>query len=161
MFRNFRSSLLASLIALVTALPGWSADKLFLTTVRHAKDLTTDTAPKLSPTMIAIKASGGQLKGADAKGSPIISVPESNIEAYKSCKEVVSSIDDVPTEMKPITKLKLSYTADNKPMPNDLDKMALTMLEDYQKGSYMIVEPKSKKIDSALAKLLEKQKTIR
>lgn len=65
-----------------------------------------------------------------------------------------------PINWEPVKRLKLSYDLSNKPSAEDLNKLGLRLIEDYEKGSFMIVEPLNNQIDSHLAQAIQAEPHI-
>ncbi len=95
------------------------------------------------------------LKGYDASGKAVISVPTERVEQLRKSRAVRSINTEVPHDWQPVRRLKLSYKADHKPTEGDLRKLGLRLIEDYQKGRFLVVEPVSGQVDARLAEHLE------
>ena len=93
---------------------------------------------------------------------PVIAVSAENYDKLAASKAVRHVTPDMlPGDVSPVAKrLKLSYKADDKPTEADLDKIGLKLVEDYQRGSFMIVDPVGDRIDAALADKLEQSTKI-
>ncbi len=136
-------------------------EKMMVATLRYERDLTSANPAKLSPALVATRDSEGILKGADDRGRPVISVATANIPKLTASRAVLSADETVPSNWKPVTRLKVSYTPAEKPTNADLEKIGLRKVEDYDKGSFMLVEPFNERIDAQLARLLAENPKIR
>jgi subtilisin family serine protease len=135
---------------------GGEKEKLYLAELHSQDNEISDVPSKLSPALIATVQSDGVLFGADASGRPAIRVSAANLDKLKSCKAVksISVID--PKNVRPVTRLMLVYNAkEGAPTTAELEAMGVKSIENYKKGSYMIVEPFNKQINAKLAKKLE------
>jgi thermitase len=129
-------------------------DKLYLVRPHGRRSLTADSRPKLSDALIATRKAGGILKGANNVGQPVILTPESHTAALTAETAMWSATSDVPVNWYPVKRLKLSYEKDAKLTSADLEKLGLKLIEDYQRGQFLIVEPISKQIDAPLVSKL-------
>jgi hypothetical protein len=118
-------------------------------------------AKKLSPAHIATKDADGVLKGSDAAGRPIIAIPPARVQATQRSRAVISVIEGAPEAWSPIARLKLSYHRGDRPRDALLAELRLKLIEDYDKGSFMIVEPLEGQISGSLAKRLEECEKVR
>lgn len=130
-------------------------DKLYLVDVHGRRDIELDAAKKLAPSLIATRDGGGILKGSDALGRPVISVPAKKLTVLHESKAVRAVHTDVPKDWQPVRRLKLSYGLHTKPDDAELTNLGLRLVEDYQKGRFMVVEPKNGQIDAELTIKLE------
>ncbi len=149
------------LVAAVGSGSVWAQDQRFIAEVRGRQSIT-DTPSKLSPALLATKDADGVLLGSDEFGRPVISA--ANIRNVTRSKAVTSAAP-APVEWKPIhtdksLRLKLSYKQGTKPTSNDLERMGLKLIEDYQKGSFLIAEPFSGTVDASIVGRLEASASI-
>jgi len=116
---------------------------------------------KLSPALAATKDADGILKGSDDAGRAVIAVQaETSIAALKTSAAVEKIVEDAPDTWTPVKTLKVSYEGKNRPTDGELKALGVTLIEDYKKGSFMIVEPVDKEIDASLATRLEENDKI-
>lgn len=154
--RAIFSAAMASLsLLLATSSQGSDGDTLYLVDVYGRREIKADAAKKLAPALLATRDGGGVLKGCDASGKPVIAVPAAKLEKIHQSKAVRAISAEVPKDWQPVHKLKLSYKRDDPPSLAELKHLGLKLVEDYQKGGFMIVEPTDGQIDSVLASRLE------
>lgn len=151
------SAVLATLFCSLTSTDRWGSDRdsLYLVAVHARRDIEADAAKKLAPALLATKDAGGVLKGSDIAGNPVIAVPAGQVEKLRKSRAVRSISTDVPKDWHPVRRLKLSYKADIKPNGDDLRKLGVKLVEDYQKGRFMVVETIDGQIDAKLVDRLE------
>ena len=111
---------------------------------------------------MAVRESGGILKGSEPQGKRIIiEVPMAGLEKLHSSKAVKSVSMEVPETWNPVFRLKLSYDAEGSLTEEELKSLGFKLIEDYRKGSFMVVEPVGEqKIDAKLVAKLEENKKI-
>ena len=128
-------------------------DETYLTQLRTRRPLVTGTPSNLAPALIAVKDAGGVLEGSDETGRAMITVPKENDDAFKKSHAVLATTTDVPPPdmVRPVANLKLTYKEGEPPSAAMLEDLGLRAVEDYKRGSFLIVEPTSKRIDAALA----------
>ena len=98
---------------------------------------------KLSRELEVVKRSGGRLVANAPDGTLIVSGVQANALADLLASSMVRAItDEVPKERSPVDKLRLSYAPGRKPAAEELEKMGLALVEDYAKGSFLVVRPK-------------------
>jgi len=151
------SAVLGVLIGLFSSpgSPALADDPLFLVDVHERRAIEDPMASKLSPALLATRDGGGVLKGSDETGKPIIAVPMANLPDIRRSKAVRQVSEAVPPNWSPVTRLKLSYRGLDRPTEGLLKELGLKLIEDYGKGSFMIVEPVNRRIDSSLVTKLE------
>ncbi len=110
---------------------------------------------KLSPALSATKFGDGILKGSDNLGRPVIALSAEGVERVKANQTIKSITKELPVDWSPITRLKIGYLASDKPAIAELSAMGLRIVEDYGKGSFMLVEPVDGQISAALLDKLE------
>jgi subtilisin family serine protease len=66
-----------------------------------------------------------------------------------------------PRNWHPVRRLKISYAQNNKPTEADLEALGLRLVEDYARGSFLVVEPINRRIDAALADRLAGSAKVR
>jgi len=128
---------------------------------RTGVSLTAGTPPKLSAALIATRDANGVLNGVDDGGRLVITVPNSFLSRLRNSMAVARVEEQPPQNWNPVKKLKLSYQDQNPPGEAELKEMGLKLLEDYKKGSFLIVEPVTKQIDARLVSLLEHNAKIK
>lgn len=133
----------------------------YLVDVRSRHDVQANNPTNLSPSLLAVKDGGGVLKGGDEHGKPLIAVSAENAERLKASRAVQAVTADVPKDWTPITRLKVSYHSGQSLDKDELNRLGLKVVEDYRKGSFMIVEPTDQKITAALASKLEDNAKVR
>lgn len=135
---------------------------LALIEARQLPRLVEQTAPKLSAALRAIIEAEGIVKGADESGRIIVSASDTKFTALKNSRAVQYFSTHIPSPInwEPVKQLKLSYDLSNKPSAEDLNKLGLRLIEDYEKGSFMIVEPLNNQIDSHLAQAIQAEPHI-
>lgn len=134
----------------------WAEEALCRVEIKPGVTLTTEAKPSnLSAALRVIKDAQGVLKGTDDAGQLIISTAQGSMKALRNSKAITFLSESVPTNWRPVKRLKVSYGPDNKPKEEDLRIAGLRLIEDYQKGSFMVVEPLSNQIDAQLAGKLE------
>jgi hypothetical protein len=116
---------------------------------------------KLSPALLAIKTSGGILKAADGSGHIVIALPPDALSRLKKEPFVKSVTSDLPPNFTPVKRLKISYEPEKAPTTEDLLTLGLQVVETYEKGSFLIAEPRDGKIDARLISELELNRRIR
>lgn len=125
--------------------------------LRAATNVTTAERPKLSPILIAVKESNGELVGTTRQGKPIIKLP-SNFVAELQRHPQVRTIRkyDSKIKTKPVRMIKIDYTT--KPSRTELDELGLAEIEDHPDLKYMtvILKNRSAKINATLAARLAK-----
>ncbi len=162
--RTFLAVLIGSVLAGLpfAEVSGAENTVVLLATIRPRGALTADANSTLSPMLIAVKDSGGVLKGTDSVGRAVISIPQQNVAQFKASAVVQDVSEDIPMDTRPVSQLKLSYATGKKPTDADLKALGLKHVgSDYQKGNFIMVEPLNGKIDAALASKLGKDKSIR
>lgn len=115
--------------------------------------------PKLSASLTVTKAANGTLVGSDSIGHPVIACSLEAVRALHE-KHSLNPIDAAGSTWKPVTDLKISYAHGEKPNADDLTKLGLRLVEDYEKGDFMTVEPLNRRIDSALLDKLERHEKV-
>lgn len=117
---------------------------------------------KVSPVLLAVRESGGILRGSEPRGKRvIIEAPAEGIEKLQSSKAVKSVSMDIPESWNPVSRLKLSYGGENRLTEDELKNLGFKLIEDYRKSSFMIVEPIGEQlIDAKLVSKLEADEKI-
>jgi subtilisin family serine protease len=136
-------------------------DQLLSAQLRNQRSVVAGTPSNLSPSLIATRDGGGILKGSDILGNSVIAVPHANVKRFKaslSVRRLLFGGTVTPANYLPVKRLKLSYQSDSRPTDQDLQGLGLRVIEDYKKGSFLIVEPLNNNIDAELAGKLEKAK---
>lgn len=108
---------------------------------------------KLSPALRATKEVNGILRGTDSSGQFVITAQRTKPAMISSLKEstsVLSVTEEIPADWTPVSRLMLSYQGENPPGAEELQGMGLKLVENYAKGSFLIVEPLGKVIDTSL-----------
>jgi len=129
--------------------------------LRTGSSLTAAAPPKLSAALIATRDSNGVLNGVDDAGRLVITVPNSFLSRLRNSMAVARVEEQPPQNWNPVKKLKLTYQGQNAPSEGELKEMGLKLLEDYKKGSFLIVEPVTKQIDARLVSSLEHNEKIK
>jgi hypothetical protein len=156
----------ALLLGLIGVLPGRegraddsNGDPIYLVGVwdrRVILERYPDSKPtNLAPALIATKDAGGVLVKADLRGKYVIEIPAAKLPEAHNSHAVRSISEVVPKETEKITELKLSYRKGEQPSPEALRKLALEIVKDEPKLSFMVVRPVDGRIDAALAERLE------
>jgi hypothetical protein len=133
---------------------------LVLVDLDQSRSAPTDSS-KLSPALAATNASGGILKAADGLGRVVIALPPNALFKLKNEPSVKAVSDHVPPDCAPVTRIKISYNPDNAPTVEELHTLGLDIVENYEKGSFLIVEPRNGTIDARLLSELERNPRIR
>jgi hypothetical protein len=116
---------------------------------------------KLSPALQATKTSGGILKAADGSGHIVIALAPDALSRLKNEPFVKSVTSDLPPNVTPIKRLKISYEPEKAPTTEDLRTLGLQVVETYERGSFLIAEPRDGMIDARLISDLELNRRIR
>jgi len=119
-----------------------------------------DRFPKLSPALSVTKTSGGILQAADSLGRIVLSLSPSALNKLKDDRVVKTVTEQVPSDCTPMRQLKISYKSGNPLTTEDLSQLGLRIVEDYVKGSYLIVEPTNGIINASLVSRLEENPKI-
>lgn len=152
---------LAMLIAFASV-SGAEGVMVAIETQQRSAPPSVAAAPKLSPALAAVKASGGVLKGSDDSGRPVLLVPNKlAIAALQKSPAVERKLDEVPLTWNRVRRLKISYKTNQRPSEEELTKLGLRTIEDYQKGSFLIVETVNREVDAKLADELDRSKQVR
>lgn len=133
------------------------ADENHVILVERATSVPQGTPTKLSPALSVTKYGGGELKGADDFGQPVIALSTDGLERVKT-KQTVAK--ELPAAWKPITRLQVGYALNDPPTAVELDTMGVRVVDNYAKGSFMLVEPVDGKITAALLEKLENSPKI-
>ncbi len=136
-------------------------DPLFLVDVHERRAIEDPAAARISPALLATRDGGGVLRGSDAMGKAVIAVPMANLPEIQRSKAVRRVSEVVPQDWTPVTRLKLSYKGLERPTNDLLKELGLKLIEDYGNGSFMIVEPVNRRIDSSLVTKLEACEKVR
>jgi thermitase len=112
-----------------------------------------EAARKLSPALRATRDAGGVLRGLDDTGHAVITVKTSALDKLRYSASVLSVVPSPPPTWNAVEKLKLSYRKGSPPTEAELDQLGLRLIEDYSKGSFLIVALNGKPVD---AELIEK-----
>jgi len=144
------------------AADGAEPDALLLVRLRPRQEVEAQSKspPKLAPALVAVKDSGGVLKGCDEAGNPVIATARRNIEQVRSSPAVRAVSEQPPEGWQPVTRLTLNYEPGERPDERELKELGLRMVDDYGKGSFMTVEPVDRKIDAALAERLQRSAKV-
>ncbi len=162
MFRSVVLGLFATaLCGTLLSEPSRGEDQLVSIELHNRRPLVAEAPSKLSPALQAIRDAGGVLRGADLMGNPVIAVPPTRMERFRASASVRTMMAEVPANYLPVKRLKLSYAADRKPTEQDLRNLGVRLVEDYSKGSFLVVEPLTREIDAGLAGKLENTATVR
>ena len=135
-----------------------------LVDVQDREFIENATSAKLniSATLLAVKEANGVLKGADGLGKrAIIEASPEGVEKLRSSRIVRSVSTDVPEKWNPVFRLKLSYEAGNSLTDEDLKSFGVKLIEDYEKGSFVIAElVGDQMVDAKLISKLKENKKI-
>jgi thermitase len=155
--QRFPVSLIVTAVLIIssTVTLARAADQVYIAETKVTRSLTATTPPKLSPSLLAMRDAHGILKGSDDNGRPVISVSPPHFMAFSNSTSVRTVLAEAPRNWHPVKRLKLRYQLGNKPTAADLKTLGLTLIEDYAKGSFLVVEPLNQQIDAALASRLE------
>lgn len=98
---------------------------------------------KLSPELRALKhVEGGRLLGRNDKGEAVIETHRNQANAlFNKSDEVGLNVGSDTEEFTPIKRLVLSYEEGQRPSDESLKLAGLKVIEDYKKGTFLIVEP--------------------
>jgi subtilisin family serine protease len=101
-----------------------------------------DRPGKLSRELAVVKLSGGALVANTADGTLIVKgVRDDALTTLLASPLTKSVAKQLPKDRLPIEKLRVSYDPQSKPTQEDLKKLGMTIVEDYAKGSFMVVKP--------------------
>ena len=135
-------------------------ERLWLANLRTRRQIEANGPSNISAALLATIDSGGELKGCDSIGRPIILASSNGIALLKKSVAVDSISEQVPSDWNSVEELTLSYSPSSKPTAGELEGIGLRIVEDYEKGPFLIVEPFNKRIDAALATKLKNNKKI-
>ena len=137
---------------------GQDLQKAIVVSLQPVKGLRAKT--NLAPELVATRISGGTLTGATETGDFIIASPVEKGVKELSANPILKSMSaEVPTKYQPITRLRISYSANRKLTPANLKELGLKLVEDYKKGTFLVVEP-ADGITAALTGALEKSARV-
>jgi hypothetical protein len=147
-----------SVILFAGASAGGATETMHAVTFRSRQEIDADKPSILAPALLATKDSRGKLIGAISHGDCVIAA---SLERLKESRAVKSVSDDIPSSWIPVKRLKLSYKANERPTDENLQTMHLKLIEDYEKGSFMIVEIVEGEIDANFCETLESNPHLR
>lgn len=133
---------------------------LVLIDLDQSKSGSTESS-RLSPALLALRASGGTLKAADGLGRIVVAVRPDTVSKLKKEPFVKSVTNEVPPNCTPVTRVKISYEAGTVPTAEELRAVGLRVVETYEKGSFLIAEPGNGVIDARLISELDRNPKIR
>jgi len=97
---------------------------------------------RLSADLAFCRHAKSKFKGVCRDGRAVYDVPGSQVQALRSMATSVGS--DIPNIEERSTRLLISYSsANNKPSKETIAAAGLQMIQDYENGSFLIVEPQS------------------
>src|ERR1700736_810228 len=130
-----------------------STSNTSLVELRPAGTLSISSRLKLSPALLATKDARGVLNGVDDFGRAVITTANAALSKLRLSASVMSVLQATPPSWNSVKRLKLSYKSGSRPTEGELKEIGLKLIEDYEKGSFLVVEPLGKQID---AKLVDK-----
>jgi hypothetical protein len=136
----------------------FQGERMYLVNLQERRVVESGGSTRLSPALVALKDSGGVLKGSDDRGRPVIAVSQAKVDALLKSRAVRSISDEgLPKEeaLKKKVQLKLSYWSGKPPDKALLSELGLELVEDYEKGQFMIVKPLKGAVNADLAAKLE------
>jgi hypothetical protein len=113
----------------------------------------------LAAALVATVDASGELKGSDKNGRPIIAIAEKDLKALQDSPAIRSVPVKAAKDWTPVNRLRLSYSGASIG-EKEAKELGLKIVEDYAKGSFLIVEPLDGKVNADLLKKLEKQPRI-
>ena len=126
--------------------------------VLYAEECSIDAKPsqeqRLSPELDLVRRSRTCFRGVCRKGRAVFDVPSTQVQAMQA---MTMSVDArVPSVEQRSTRLLISYANGNeKPSEETLRDAGLTLVEDYEHGTFLIVEPQagvtSQTVDALMA----------
>ncbi len=127
---------------------------------RPKGDAVPRAVSNLSPELLAVKLSGGTLVGNTPDGEVLVKgTTEQGLRDLMAHPNTKNISKVAPREQNKIVTLRLSYEAATKPTAEQLKALGLELVEDYAKGTFLIVKP-DKAIDAELLKKLEVTKSL-
>lgn len=127
---------------------------------RPKGDAVPRSVSNLSPELLAVKLSGGTLVGNTPDGEVLLKgTTERGLQDLMAHPNTKNISKVAPPEQNKIVTLRLSYDAATKPTAEQLKTLGLELVEDYVKGTFLIVKP-DKPIDAELLKKLEATKSL-
>jgi len=111
-----------------------------LSAEKHRLRATCRKEARLSPELVLVRRAKSRFMGVCRDGSSVYEVPDDQKQALRS---MASSVDGViPRDEVRSTRLLISYPNQNdKPSNETLQAAGLNLIQDYQNGSFLIVEP--------------------
>jgi thermitase len=95
---------------------------------------------RLSPEMVLVHRAKSHYKGVCRDGRAVFEVPAEQEQAMRSMSAGVDT--EIPDEEVRSTRLLISYAnQDSKPSRETMNAAGLNVLQDYENGSFLIVEP--------------------
>lgn len=95
---------------------------------------------RLSSELAFVRHAKSHFKGVCRDGRAVFDVPGSQMQTMRSMATGVDS--EIPHVVERSTRLLISYTnAANKPLKETIEAAGLLMVQDYENGSFLIVEP--------------------
>ena len=95
---------------------------------------------RLSSELAFCRHAKSRFKGVCRDGRAVYDVPGSQVRALQSMASGIGSV--IPDTEQRSTRLLISYSNDNKPSEETLTAAGLQMIQDYESGSFLIVEPR-------------------
>lgn len=133
---------------------------LYVIDVQTRSNASANTQKKLAPALALTKNIGGALRGLDKDGRLVIALSQQLAAKFRASNPQ-RELRTVTTDWKPVTQLKVSYSAADKLKEDELRSLGLKLVEDYSPGSFMTVEPVNQEIGKQLLKRLENHPKIR
>lgn len=95
---------------------------------------------RLAPELALVKNANSRFHGMCRDGKAVIEVPDTQVHAMQTMAAAVDT--DIPKAEERSHRLLLSYSGpDNKPSNETLQAAGLRLVEDYEPGSFLVVEP--------------------
>lgn len=109
---------------------------------------------RLAPELALVCHAHSHFRGVCRDGKAVYDVPEGNVQTMQTMATHIDT--EIPPEEERSHRLLISYTAQNgKPSAQTLEAAGLSVVEDYETGSFLIVEPtevvSKKTVDTLLA----------
>ncbi len=95
---------------------------------------------RLSPELALVRHAKSQYIGVCRDGKAVFDVPDGQVQTMQTMATAVES--EIPAEQEQSKTLLISYSSpENKPSQETLQAAGLNVVEDYEKGSFLVVEP--------------------
>ena len=95
---------------------------------------------RLAPELALVKNASSQYLGVCRDGKAVIEVPDAHVQVMQTMAAAIDT--EIPTEKERSRHLLLSYSdSENKPSAETLRIAGLKLVEDYERGSFLVVEP--------------------